>query len=181
MRKIVTALFTAVLLTVSSTGLCFAAEVPANLTIPEDAKVLIDVTIGYEDPENEGTISAESILMTGTKGTPVLTVQSLTVKNNNAMGTVSIDKVESVGIKDANGDTWTLVADSTDFVNMAVDQHKFSLVADESHDMINGYEAEKAVYPESTQTIDFSGKTGPVTKAYTAMQVAKMVVTLSIV
>lgn len=181
MKKIITVLLTAAILMFSCTGLSFAAEVPANLTIPDDAKVLIDVTIGYEDPENVGTISAEAILMTGSKGTPVLTVQSLTVKNNNTMGKVKIDKVESVGIEDSNGDLWSLVADDTDFVNMSVDQHKFSLVADGSHDMLTGYAAGKIILPEGTQSVAFTGKTGPVTKAYTAVQVAKMVVTLSIV
>lgn len=186
MRKTLFCALMATVLTISTTGMCFAASVvPAKLTIPDDAVTRVDINIGFEDADgnvggSDGT-GANGILMTGSKGVPTLAVETLTVQNNNTIGKVVIDNLEATGIKDANGDTWTIVADDTDFINMDVDQHKFSLIADGTHDMTSAYHAGKVVLPQSKQTVSFTGKTGPVTKAYTAVQVANLVVTVAVV
>ena len=184
MRRAVSSVLVIAVMTIGAGGMCFAAEVPAKLTIPADAVTKVDINVGLED--EDGTVGgtdgtgANGILMTGAKGTPNLTVESLTVQNNNLVGKVRIDSVEAEGIKDASGDTWTLVKADTDFVNMDVDQHKFALIADGTHDMSTAYEAAKEVLPQTKESITFTGKTGPVTKEYSAVQVAKLVVTVSV-
>jgi hypothetical protein len=185
MRRLLSSVLVIAVLTISASGMCFASEVPAKLTIPADAVTRVDINVGLEDengdvggPDGSG---ANGILMTGSKGTPNLAVETLTVQNNNSIGKVRIDSVDAEGIKDASGDTWTLVKQDTDFTNMNVDQHKFSLVADGSHDMTNTYEVCREVLPKTKEAITFTGKTGPVTKPYSAVQVAKLVVTVSVV
>ena len=184
MRRAVSSVLVVAVMTIGAGGMCFASEVPAKLTIPADAVTKVDINVGLED--EDGTVGgtdgtgANGILMTGAKGTPNLTVESLTVQNNNLIGKVRIDTVEAAGIADSNGDTWTLVKADTDFVGMDVDQHKFSLIADGTHDMTTVYEAAKEVLPQKKEYIAFTGKTGPVTKAYSAVQIAKLVVTVSV-
>lgn len=184
MRRVLSSVLVIAVMSISAGGMCFAAEVPAKLTIPADAVTKVDINVGLE--EDDGTVGgtdgtgANGILMTGSKGTPNLTVENLTVQNNNHVGKVRIDTVEAAGITDSNGASWTLVKSDTDFVNMDVDQHKFSLTADGTHDMITTYNAAKEVLPQTKGTITFTGKTGPVTKEYSAVQIAKLVITVSV-
>ena len=186
MKRLLCAVSVIAVMTVQASAVCFAAEVPAKLTIPQDAVVGVDINVGYEDPESgdvggaDGS-GANGILMVGSKGTPVLTVQNLTVQNNSTMGKIMVETVEAVGMKDANGDTWTIVSDSTDFANLPADSHKLSLMAEGTHDMTAAYEPSLEVKATEKEAISFTGKTGPVTKPYNAVQVARMVITVSVV
>lgn len=148
-------------LLVGTTSMCFAAEetTPAHITVPVTA---IDFSV------------TEKINMTGAENSADLTVDSLVVTNNSAMGVLNIDSIAATG---ANG--WTIVADSTDFTTLAKDAQKVSLMADGTNDMISTYTGAGTIDPGQSDTTTFTGKTGMVTIAVTDTQVADIITTVS--
>ncbi len=165
MRKVsVIAIMSAMV--IASTAISFASTdnpqtVPAHINVPVTA---IDFTI------------TEKINMTGSANSNDLTVDSLEVTNNNAIGVLNIDSVAATAVGG-----WTLVADSTDFTKVAANAKQVSMVADGSHDMTAAYTAAGTVDPGQTDTTTFTGKTGIVTTAVDDEKVADVVVTVSMV
>ena len=177
-KEIMIFLSTAVVL-IAASGNCSAKEVPVELTLPVTAN--IDVSVGYDD--GSGIVN-DRIRMTGQAESPVLDISSLIIKNNAAMGTVRVQSLEAAGIKDRNGNQWTIVPDGTGemFAALEADSFVFSMVAEGEHDLSNGtVELKKEVLPGTRNSITFSGKTGPSTKAYENETVARVVVTLGLV
>lgn len=164
MKKVLSTVLVVVMLMAMATGACFASTetIPAHINVPATS---IDFSV------------TEKINMTATANSATLTVDSLAVTNNSAMGVLSIDSVEATA---ANG--WTLVADTTDFANLSANAKQFSLVADTAKDMSTGkYQAAGTVAPGMTDTTSFTGKTGMVTAALNDVKVADVVVTISYV
>ena len=148
---------------VSSMMPVFAEEksVPAHINVPATA---IDYSV------------TEKINMTGAENSTNLTIDSLDVTNNLKAGMLNIDSVEATG---DNG--WTVVGDDSDFVKMGKNAHKFSMVADGSHDMSTGaYTAAGQVNPGGKDTTAFTGKIGITTEAITDEKAANVVVTVSL-
>lgn len=164
--KKLTAFVAITTMVIGSTAMSFASTdnpqtVPAHINVPA---TVIDFTV------------TEKINMTGAANSNDLTVDSLSVTNNNDIGVLNIDSMQATG-----ANTWTLVADTTDFQKMEKDAKKLSLVADGSHDMTAEYTAAGTVDPGQTDTTTFTGKTGIVTTALTDEQAANIVITVSIV
>ena len=148
---------------VSSMGMVFAEEksVPAHINVPATA---IDYSV------------TEKIEMQGAANSTDLTIDSLDVTNNLKAGVLNIDSVEATG---DNG--WTIVGDDSDFVKMGKNAHKFSMVADGSHDMSTGAYADAGqVNPGEKDTTTFTGKTGITTEAINDEKAANVVVTVSL-
>lgn len=148
-------------LLVGSASMCFADSktTPAHLTVPVTA---VDFSV------------TEKINMTGTANSDDLTVDSLAITNNSAMGVLNIDSITATG---TNG--WSIVANTTDFSKLAKNAQKVSLTADGTNDMTAAYAAAGTVDPGQTDTTTFTGKTGMVTTAVADTQVADITTTVS--
>ncbi|MBS5334711.1 MAG: hypothetical protein DBY08_00050 [Clostridiales bacterium] len=150
----------------ASTVVSFAAvsgaeTVPVHINVPATA---VDFTV------------TEKISMTGKANAGDLTIDSLEVTNNNEIGVL---KIESIKASSSNG--WILSDNSADFLRMEKDSKKFSIVADDSHDLVTEYKEAGTVDPGQTDTTVFSGKTCIVSEPITDEKVADVVVTVSII
>ncbi len=178
MRKILSVTMIFVLMLTLTTGTAFAAagttangnEVPVYLNAP---------AIGDGDGGIDFTIT-DSITMTASAGSTVLTIDSLTVTNNSEAGQLKIDSLEASA--EAG---WTIKADDADyFANLKADTNQFSLVS-EGNDFA---ETSELSYGESklvaanggSQTIAFSGHAGTFKTAVQNVKVAKVVATVSV-
>lgn len=172
-RKFVSLFLVSAMLVTAATGFAFAESVPAYMTISGTPS--IDVEVSYADPETGSDVAADGIMMTGTADSPVLSITSLKVKNNNTMGIIQVKKVEI-----ATEGGWTVVEDRSDFARMPADSKKFSLVSDD-HDFGSGaYTTVREVNPGVAITYEFTGKTGPVSAALDKVHVANAVLTLAL-
>lgn len=164
MRKTAAFAVCAAMLTTSA-AVSFASTsgtetVPVHINVPVTA---VDFTV------------TEKINMTGNTNTSDLTIEGLEVTNNNQIGVL---KIESVKASASNG--WALSDNSTDFLRMEKDSKKFSMVADDKHDLVTEYKEAGVVEPGQTDTTVFSGKTCIVSEPIADEKVADIVVTVSI-
>ena len=174
-RTIIALFLMTTLLMTAASGFAFAESVPAYMTISGTPS--IDVDVSYSDPETGSDTAAEGIMMTGSAGSPVLSITSLKVSNNNAMGIILVEKVE---IQTDAQQGWSVVDDDTAFATLPADAKKFSLVTD-THDFSTGaYTVVKEVLPKDKIVYEFSGKTGPVSETITKVHVADAVLTLAL-
>lgn len=152
---------------------CYATEATPNL----DVKLTLPATTV------DFTVNG-SVELTGTAKSTALTGNSITV-TNNTIGKISLDSIAY----DSAVDSWTLVADTTDFKAMAWNQKKFSLLcgthdfstgALEPAEVIGGNGASSG--SSTSKEYSFSGHTGASTTAVgDKTTIAKMVVTVSAV
>ena len=164
MKKRFLAAVAAAVLALGNSGHCFAdtCTVPVHINVAETA-VSFSVT--------------EKITMTAEAGSPDLTVDSLVIQNMGSMGQIRLD---SLTVTAENG--WSLVENSTDFINMNANARKFSLTAAGTD-----FSREGTVYPGKTakvgekMSVEFSGKTGAATETVYDLQIARIVATVSLV
>lgn len=121
---------------------------------------------------------SEEITMNSDGKTVEMDISDLNITNRSSDVRLSLDSVSAF---EANPE-WELVADTTDFVNMAVNQHKYSLSAD-GHDLNSGpYFPEKVeISPGATRKIALSGKTGTSSDHVKNKHVCNIIVTVSAV
>ncbi|MBQ6901343.1 MAG: hypothetical protein IJN72_10900 [Firmicutes bacterium] len=162
MKKILSLLLVITVLAIGGSTMAFANDVPVLLTATAST---LNVTV------------SENVTLTAVAGTEDLTVSALTVKNNAAIGTVEVTKLNAVA-----EDGWTLVeAATTDFDSMAANAKKLNLAYNGTDLMgeeiaVTGVEAT----PGQTASMQLTGKTGIVTNALTNEPVATVVVTIGL-
>ena len=187
MKKLLAVVLTIAMMTVMTTGMCFAATtnsstVPVNLDAPAIGE--------YVDPDGEPGSGDEYIVglsftvtekidMTATVGTTELEITDLTVTNNAPVGQLKVDSLE---VTAAEG--WALAAKDTEFELQKSDSKVFSFVlAEDGFDFSTGVKSfgeTKLVAPnDGTQTFEFEGEIGTfMTEVET--QVASVVATISV-
>ncbi len=121
---------------------------------------------------------SEEITMNSDGKTVEMDISDLHITNRSSEVLLSLD---SVSASEANPE-WALVADTTDFVNMAVNQHKYSLSAD-GHDLNSGpYLPENVeISPGTTRKVALTGKTGTSSDHIKNQHVCNIIVTVSAV
>lgn len=174
-KKILSILTVIAVITVMSTGMCFAlgnealdnTNVPVKLTAPAISAGGIDFSV------------SEAITMTSTANTTALVITDFVITNHATTGQLQLDKLT------ATAETgWALAADTTEFDKLPADTKQFSMVT-ETQDLSAGPKTytggEKLAAPnDGTITISFTGKIGTFRTAISAETVAKVVPTLSV-
>lgn len=131
---------------------------PVNMTVEATP---MDVTV------------SDAITMTAGADTNVATVSDLIVTNNSTAGVINVNNM-NVTAKSS----WTKVADTTDFAKLPMNAKQFSLVY-KTHDLNADYATVQSVNPTEILTMKLSGKTGAVTTAVDAVNVADVILTLA--
>lgn len=163
-KKGIKAFALGLIFTILSCSVAFAdtATIPMSLTVK--AKV-IDVLV------------PDKIVMSAEAGNTTMSVEDITV-TNNASGNSSYLLTVSYG-----GDVspWTLVADSTNFVTMKKNLHKYSLTADGT-DLSSGSKqyTSNEILAGSLYTVVMEGKTGISTEAISDQQAGTIVLTVGL-
>ena len=119
---------------------------------------------------------SEKITMAADGSSPQLQISQLMIENNTAATYLEVDEI-AVG---PMTETWALVPESTDFVNLASDSCQVSLSA-EDHDFSNGayYPQDLQISPGNQIEVFLSGKTGAVTDALEDVCIGSLTVTVS--
>lgn len=107
-----------------------------------------------------------------------MTISDLYIANATLDVTIRID---SIAVVEADPE-WSLVPETTDFVNMEADQNKFSMSAD-GHDLYTGpyVPVDGEVTPGNLRTISLTGKTGKSSGGVYDQHVCDIIVTISAV
>lgn len=131
---------------------------PVNMTI---AATPMDVTV------------SDAVTMTVATNSNTATVSDLEVTNNSLAGVID---VQNINVTAKN--SWTKVADTTDFAKLNMNAKQFSLVYN-AHDLATDYTTVQAINPTEKLTMKLTGKTGAVTTAVDGVNVADVIMTLA--
>ena len=163
-KKGIKAFALGLILTILSCSVAFAdtASIPMSLTIK--AKV-IDVLV------------PDKIVMSAEAGNTTMSVEDITVTNNASGNSLYLLTVSYGG----DVSPWTLVADSTNFVTMKKNLHKYSLTADGT-DLSSGSKqyTSNEILAGSLYTVVMEGKTGISTEAISDQQAGTIVLTVGL-
>lgn len=142
-----------------SQGSVYAQDIPVYLY---NAPTLLDVTV------------PESINMRVKTNEIIAAVDTIHVINHSKVGVIG---VENIHVAQQNG--YTIVNDTTDFTQLAMNAKKFSLTYN-SHDLVDDYnQLAITVNPTLTGNIQLSGKTGGVTSIIDGENCANVVLTIA--
>ena len=121
---------------------------------------------------------SEGVAMTADGQHVQMTISDLYIANATQDVTIRID---SIAVVEADPE-WSLVPETTDFVNMEADQNKFSMSAD-GHDLYDGpyVPADGELTPGNVRTISLTGKTGRSSGGVYGRHVCDIIVTISAV
>lgn len=163
-KKSVKALALGLMITVLSCSIASAdtAKIPMSLTIKEK---VIDVLV------------PDKIIMSAEAGKTVMSVENITVTNNASGNSLYLLNASYGG----DVSPWTLVADSTNFVTMKKNLHKYSLTADGT-DLSSGSKqyTSNEILAGASYTVVMEGKTGISTEAISDQQAGTIVLTVGL-
>lgn len=163
-KKGIKAFALGLILTILSCSVAFAdtASIPMSLTIK--AKV-IDVLV------------PDKIVMSAEAGNTTMSVEDITVTNNASGNSLYLLTVSYGG----DVSPWTLVADSTNFVTMKKNLHKYSLTADGTDLSSRSKQyTSNEILAGSLYTVVMEGKTGISTEAISDQQAGTIVLTVGL-
>lgn len=150
------------LITVLLAALLILMSAVSVFAIQQEVNPCVDFTV------------TEKINMSGSTDRQELKADSLNIINNSEMGILNIDSVRA---KPVNG--WELVSNDEDFAQMPKNSKKISIVADETHDMIEEYKNAGEIKPGLSGFVKLRGNTGMMTEPVIDEKAADIVITVS--
>lgn len=158
-------------------ALLLTALTPAWAFAGETQSARVEARMAYTAiPETIDVTVSERITLTGTSESTQLDVSDIVISNRSKTLSIQVDSVEVQSVESP----WTLVAETTDFAAMELDQHRFSLTAD-GQDLSQGKLKPQAgeVSAGNSQTIIMEGAAGPLSQTASDVKIATLVVTVS--